>query len=35
MKYATQLSEMINAFSPAPLQIDQMNEFYCENTMEY
>ncbi len=35
MKYATQLSEMINAFSPAPLQIDQMNEFYCDNTMEY
>ncbi len=22
-------------FSPAPLQIDQMNKFYCENTMEY
>lgn len=35
MKYANQLSEMINAFSPAPLQIEQMDEFYCENTMEY
>lgn len=35
MRYATQLSEMINAFSPAPLQIEQMNKFYCEDTMEY
>lgn len=35
MKYAEQISEMINAFSPAPLQIDQMEEFYCEDTMEY
>ena len=35
MKYADQISEMINAFSPAPLQIDQMEEFYCEDTMEY
>lgn len=35
MKYANQVSEIINAFSPAPLQIDQMAEFYCEDTMEY
>lgn len=35
MKYADQISEIINAFSPAPLQIEQMAEFYCENTMEY
>ena len=35
MKYADHISEIINAFSPAPLQIDQMAEFYCEDTMEY
>ncbi|MCI8364184.1 MAG: hypothetical protein HFG34_04455 [Eubacterium sp.] len=35
MKYADQISEILNAFSPAPLQADQMEEFYCENTMEY
>lgn len=35
MKYADQISEIINAFSPAPLQQEQMREFYCENTMEY
>lgn len=35
MKYANQVSEMINAFSPAPLQIEQMAEFYCKDTMEY
>lgn len=35
MKYANQISEMINAFSPAPLQMGQMAEFYCEDTMEY
>lgn len=35
MKYANQISEIINAFSPAPLQIEQMEEFYCEDTMEY
>ncbi len=29
------ISEMINAFSPAPLQREQMKEFYCEDTMEY
>lgn len=35
MKYANQISEIINAFSPAPLQRDQMEEFYCKDTMEY
>lgn len=35
MKYAHQLSDMINAFSPAPLKIDQMEQFYCNGTMEY
>ena len=35
MKYASQISEIINAFSPAPLQKDQMEEFYCKDTMEY
>lgn len=35
MKYATQISEVINAFSPAPLKINQMKEFYCDGTMEY
>lgn len=34
MKYANQVSEILNAFSPAPLQEEQMAEFYCENTME-
>lgn len=35
MKYANQISEIINAFSPAPLRMDQMDEFYCKGTMEY
>ena len=35
MKYANQISEIINAFSPAPLNMDQMEEFYCKGTMEY
>lgn len=35
MKYANHIPEMINAFSPAPLQREQMKEFYCEDTMEY
>lgn len=35
MKYANQISEIINAFSPAPLQQEQMEKFYCEDTMEY
>ena len=34
MKYANQVSEILNAFSPAPLQEEQMAKFYCENTME-
>lgn len=34
MKYAGKVSEMINAFSLEPLRIDQMEEFYCSNTME-
>ena len=29
MKYANKISEIINAFSPAPLQKEQMAEFYC------
>ena len=35
MKYAHKVSEIINAFSLAPLQKDQMEEFYCKDTMEY
>lgn len=35
MKYANQIKEMINAFSPEPLQSEQMDEFYCEETMEF
>lgn len=35
MKYANKISEIINAFSPEPLKIEQMNEFYCKDTMEY
>ena len=35
MKYANQISEMFNAFSLEPLKIDQMNQFYCSDTMEY
>lgn len=35
MKYANRISDIINAFSPEPLKIDQMPEFYCSNTMEY
>lgn len=35
MKYANQISEIINAFSPDPLKIDQMDRFYCSDTMEY
>lgn len=35
MKYANQVSEMLNAFSQAPLKAEQMAEFYCNNTMEY
>ncbi len=35
MKYADQVSEIINAFSPEPLKIEQMKDFYCKDTMEY
>ena len=35
MKYANHVSEVVNAFSPEPLQIDQMDRFYCDETMEY
>lgn len=35
MKYADQISGIINAFLPGPLKTDQMKEFYCEDTMEY
>ncbi len=35
MKYAQRISEMLNAFSPEPLHMDQMAEFYCSDTMEY
>lgn len=35
MKYANQVSEIINAFSPAPLKKEQMPQFYCKDTMEY
>ncbi len=35
MRHASQISEMINAFSPEPLQGEQMEEFYCNDTMEY
>lgn len=34
MQYANHISEMINAFSPAPLRMDQMEQFYCKGTME-
>lgn len=29
------ISEILNAFSPAPLKKEQMAEFYCADTMEY
>lgn len=35
MRYANQVSEIINAFSPEPLKDEQMEEFYCDDTMEY
>lgn len=35
MRYANRVSEILNAFSPAPLKIEQMGEFYCDDTMEY
>lgn len=35
MKHAEKISEMLNAFSPEPLKQDQMDQFYCGDTMEY
>lgn len=35
MKYANRVSEIINAFSPEPLKGEQMEKFYCNDTMEY
>ena len=35
MKYAEHVSELINAFSPDPLKINEMDSFYCCDTMEY
>lgn len=35
MKYAGEVSEIINAFSPEPLKRDEMEQFYCGDTMEY
>lgn len=35
MRYANQVSEIINAFSPEPLKDEQMEKFYCDDTMEY
>lgn len=35
MRYAEQVSEIINAFSSSPLKMELMDEFYCKGTMEY
>lgn len=35
MKYANQISDVLNAFNPSPLKDDQMEKFYCDDTMEY
>lgn len=35
MRYANQIAEMFNAFSPEPLRSEQMEQFYCGGTMEY
>lgn len=35
MRYANQIDEMINAFTPEPLKIEQMDDFYCSDTMEF
>lgn len=35
MKYANEIKEIINAFSPEPLQNKEMDKFYCDETMEY
>lgn len=34
MRYANEISEIINEFSPEPLRTDQMDQFYCDDTME-
>lgn len=34
MKHANQVSEIINAFSPEPLKGEQMEKFYCNDTMD-
>lgn len=33
MKYANQISEMINAFMPEALKLEQMDKFYCSDTI--
>ena len=35
MRYANQISEIKEAFSPEILKIEQLKEFYCSDTMEY
>ena len=35
MRYANQVSEVLNAFLQEPLKENQMDQFYCNNTMEY
>ena len=35
VKYAAQVSEIINAFSMAALKTNEMDKFYCDDTMEY
>lgn len=35
MKYANEISEVINAFMLEALKTEQMERFYCNNTMEY
>lgn len=35
MQYACQIFEILNAFSPEPLKSEQMQKFYCSDTMEY
>lgn len=35
VKYAAHVSEIINAFSMAALKTNEMDKFYCDDTMEY
>lgn len=35
VKYAAQVSEIINAFSMDALKTNEMDKFYCDDTMEY